>query len=202
MILDLHTHTQQRSLCSHVSEKALIKRAIDMGLNGIAITDHNALVSPEKLKELNENYHPFLIFKGIEISLMTRQRWQDFLVIGLDNPVLERTEWDYKHLVDWVRKNKGWICWAHPFRYCQDMPPEIAQIPPDAMEICSTNIHERTVPLIRQWAEKLDCKLVGVSDAHYLEDVGYHTIRLSRPVATNQELVLLLKNREFEIEGK
>jgi len=63
--LDLHIH-------SHYSEdaigtpKEIIKYAIKMGLNGIAITDHNTVKGGLKAEEIKPN--DFIVIPGIEIS--------------------------------------------------------------------------------------------------------------------------------------
>ena len=199
MIIDLHCHTIERSACSIVGEEAIIRRAVRLGLGGVAFTDHGCLPPPGRLEELNRKYHPFRVFAGIEISVFTTEKWQDFLVIGLNDPVLESTEWTYPGLMKYVRQKGGWAALAHPFRYRPDLPREIMDDPPDALEMYSTNIKPGLASRIAATAEKWGCQVIGASDAHTLEDVGYRTIVLSRPAASDAELLVQLKNGAFQV---
>ena len=202
MRLDLHCHTKERSNCSHVSEEALIRRAIRLGLDGVAFTDHNLLPPPGSLAELNRKYRPFQVFTGIEISLMTTESWQDFLVLGLSDSILETTAWTYPKLLKWVRRNKGWIAMAHPFRYRRNMPQEVIDDPPDALEMYSTNIDPASSLRIEAVAREMGCQVIGTSDAHLLEEVGYYTLVLSQTVTSEAELVVQLKKGAFQMKKR
>jgi predicted metal-dependent phosphoesterase TrpH len=195
--LDLHCHTRERSGCSSISEEALVRRAIRLGLAGVAFTDHHRLPPPGRLEELNGKHHPFRVFTGIEISIYTAGGLQDFLVIGVNDPALEAPGWTYVRLRKHVRDRGGWIAWAHPFRYSPHLPREIRDNPPDALEICSTNIKPALAPRIEAAAREWGCQVIGSSDAHFLEEVGYSVISLSQPVASEAELVARLKKGAF-----
>ncbi len=41
MIMEMHCHSREHSPCSRVSAVALVRRAFDQGLQGIALTDHH-----------------------------------------------------------------------------------------------------------------------------------------------------------------
>jgi histidinol phosphatase-like PHP family hydrolase len=152
------------------------------------------------LEELNRKYHPFRVFTGIEISIFTDEWWQDFLVIGLDDPGLESADLTYAKLAKRVRRNNGWLAWAHPFRYRSNLPQEILDDPPDALEMYSTNIRPVLVPRIEATAREWGCPVIAASDAHTLEDVGSRTIVLSQPVTTDAELVVQLKKGAFQVK--
>jgi histidinol phosphatase-like PHP family hydrolase len=199
MLIDLHCHTRERSSCSIASEEALIRRAIAGGLGGVAFTDHNRLPPPGRLAELNKKFSPFRIFTGIEINVLTTAGWQDFLAIGVDDPILEYEDWTCASLVKWVRRNNGWIALAHPFRYRPDMPREIIDNPPDALEMYSTNIDPKLSSRILATAKEWGCQVIGTSDAHTLDEVGYRTISLSQPVASDAELIVQLKKGAFQV---
>ena len=202
MKIDLHTHTRQRSACSRLDEEFLVQCSISSGLEGIVFTDHGELPPKKTLARLNDKYHPFHIFTGIEISILMDSGpsygYQDFVVVGLGDPILGG-DWSYDSLLKWVRNNGGWISLAHPFRYNDVFPQEIKDDPPDAVELYSSHITDKLVPRIRLLAEELGCPVVGVSDAHVAEDVGYSAVNLAAPVASDAELVRELKKGAFEI---
>ena len=41
--IDLHTHTREVSSCSYLPMEELIARAMAMGLDGVAVTDHSRI---------------------------------------------------------------------------------------------------------------------------------------------------------------
>ena len=62
MKLDLHTHTKHSD--GELSVKGNIERAKELGLNGIAITDHDNIDSWKEIDKIND----FLVIKGVELS--------------------------------------------------------------------------------------------------------------------------------------
>ena len=193
----------QRSSCSFLEEELLIKHSIESGLDGIVFTDHGRLPPKGSLGRLNDKYHPFRVFTGIEITILmdTHQfyDYQDFIVVGLDDPILEY-DWSYDKLLPWVRTRGGWIALAHPFRYNNTLPRAIMDNPPDAVELYSPHIRAALIPRIKLLAEELGCQVVGVSDAHQARDVGYSAVKLARAVASDAELAAELKKGAFEVE--
>ena len=192
----------QRSSCSYLEEELLIELSIKSGLDGIVFTDHGRLPPKGRLVKLNDKYHPFRVFTGIEITILmdTRQfyDYQDFIVVGLDDRILE-SDWSYDRLLQWVRTKGGWIALAHPFRYSNTMPRAIMDNPPDAVELYSPHIRAALIPQIKLLAEKLGCQVVGVSDAHQARDVGYSAVKLARSAASDAELAAELKKGAFEV---
>ena len=202
MKVDLHCHTMQRSYCSSLDEELLIEHSIRSGLDGIVFTDHGRLPPSKNLERLNDKYHPFRVFVGIEITiLMDSSRfydYQDFIVVGLGNRIME-SSWSYDKLLKWVRTNGGWISLSHPFRYNNILPQAIMDNPPDALELYSTHIRAGLLSKIKVLAEKLGCQVVGVSDAHHVRDVGYSAVNLVKSVASDAGLVAELKKGAFEL---
>lgn len=93
---DNHTHTEYSNLrlldCIN-KPKNLIDKAIEFGLSGIAITDHEALCAHMKVnqiaKEYREKYPDFTIALGNEIYLTetreTGQKYYHFILIAKDS---------------------------------------------------------------------------------------------------------------------
>ena len=79
---EVHSHTHYSNLrlldCINRPE-ALVKRAVELGLAGIAITDHEALCSHIELNMLQKDYPDFKIALGNEIYLVNeRKNGQDY----------------------------------------------------------------------------------------------------------------------------
>ncbi len=67
MLIDLHCHTQPRSQCSALSTTELIQRARERGLDGVCLTEHDALWPPAEIRALNES-SGFLVLSGVELT--------------------------------------------------------------------------------------------------------------------------------------
>jgi predicted metal-dependent phosphoesterase TrpH len=169
MRIDLYVHTLERSSCAQASEDAQILAAIDQGLDGLAITDHERLVSQAHIAMLNRKYAPFRVFGGVEISL---QEGEHALVLGVHIPVLERTMWTYPELHALVRERGGWLAIAHPFRFGPSISVDIERYPPDALEGCSINVPLHQADHIREIAADLGIQVICNSDAHHTRHIG------------------------------
>lgn len=147
----------------------MIRAAQAAGLDALVFTDHHRLVPAARLVELNDQYAPFRVYSGIEIT--TREN-EDCLVIGVQDPILEQKAWDYASLVQFVRQKQGFIVLAHPFRYGSKIKVDLAANPPDAIEVRSQNTPRDREEEIRQIARQLNLALVTNSDAHSTATVG------------------------------
>lgn len=63
MKIDLHTHTTYSD--GDLDINGNVKRASELGLDGIAITDHDNI---DSWNEIDQNKYPILVIKGVELS--------------------------------------------------------------------------------------------------------------------------------------
>jgi DNA polymerase-3 subunit alpha len=94
MRCDIHNHTRYSNLRLRdalPTPKQLIDKAIDLGLNGIAITDHEALSAHPKAnmyaQEIQEKYPDFKVMLGNEIYLVNERpsdKHYHFILIAKD----------------------------------------------------------------------------------------------------------------------
>lgn len=166
--LDLHVHAAERSACATSYEEDQIRSAIAAGMQGMAFTDHFALVERGRLVDLNRRYAPFRIYSGIEI---TADR-EDWLVLGLHDPGLQREDWHYMDLANYVHQRGGFIALAHPFRYARTIQADIESHPPDGIEFRSFNTPAAREDEICVLANRLGITLLSNSDAHHAGKVG------------------------------
>jgi predicted metal-dependent phosphoesterase TrpH len=193
MKIDLHVHTKERSACGKASEEEQIQAAIAAGLDAIVFTDHHRLAPLERLEALNQQYAPFQIFGGIEISA----QGEDFLVLGMRHPDLESPNWTYPDLYQFVRQQGGYIAMAHPFRFRANIELDIDQYVPDAIEARSHNTPADKEIHIREIAIRLGVPVLFNSDAHTTERLGTYYIQLDNDPANEQELIASLKAGQF-----
>ncbi|MEJ5309632.1 MAG: PHP-associated domain-containing protein [Anaerolineae bacterium] len=194
MKIDLHVHSSERSTCARSREEEQIQAAIACGLDAMVFTDHGRLVPQTHLNALNQEYAPFRIFGGIEITVEERE---DLLVFGVHDPALESLRWTYPALHAFVRERGGWIALAHPFRYHTDIVIDIVQYPPDALEGCSTNVASLNRPRIRQTAQQLGIPVVCNSDAHVTHSFGVGYNLLNEEPGDEAHLVRILRAGAF-----
>jgi predicted metal-dependent phosphoesterase TrpH len=194
MKIDLHVHSRERSECGKAPEEEQIRAAINAGLDALVFTDHHRPVSPERLAELNGKYAPFRIFGGAEITT----DGEDFLVLGIQDSALESHEWDYASLHAFVRKHKGFIALAHPFRFHDDIKVDLERLVPDAIEIRTPNTPERQEEHIREIAMQLHIPTLCNSDSHTTERIGRYYNVLPRTPSDERALIAMLKSGQFE----
>jgi histidinol phosphatase-like PHP family hydrolase len=195
--IDLHVHTKERSPCAKDSDEEMIRAAIDRGLDGLAFTDHGRLVPRQRLSELDEQYAPFCVFGGIELSISG----EDLLVLGLDDSVLEEYEWTYPELHAFVLGQGGYLVLAHPFRFRDTVDVDIETYPPDAIELHSMNIRASDEGRICALAERLNLRLLCNSDAHRALDIGRFFNVLPRAPQDSAGLVEILQVDDFQCDS-
>lgn len=188
MKIDLHVHASERSGCAIASTEIQVRAAIAARLDAIAFTDHHRLVPRSHLAELNQQYSPFKIYTGIEI---TSER-EDWLVLGVNDPRLEREDWRYSDLAGYVRNLGGFIILAHPFRYAPQINTNLEANPPDGIEISSYNTSPTREEDIRLFAARHGLALFSNSDAHSSNRFGKYYNEVSYLPATDLELLQLL----------
>jgi len=194
MKIDLHVHTQARSECARSSTDEMILAAVDRGLDGLVISDHDRLVPTEDLAYLNAKYAPFRIFGGIEITT----RGEHVLVLGVQDEALEDRWWAYPDLHTFVQERGGFLALAHPFRFNpRRLEVDIERFPTHALELYSHNTPQRAEARIREMAAQLDVSLLSNSDAHHSSEIGSYYNVLDREPDDIGALVRVLKEGAF-----
>jgi histidinol phosphatase-like PHP family hydrolase len=186
--VDLHVHANERSECATATTEIQIRAAIAAGLDAIAFTDHHRLVPKSQLIELNQRFAPFKIYTGIEITCED----EDFLVLGVHDPHLERDNWRYADLVTHVRRLGGFMILAHPFRYNPGLKVNLEGLPPDGIEISSYNTDPARAEEICGIAARFNLALFSNSDAHSSTRFGTYFNEIPALPSTDRELVQLL----------
>lgn len=193
MKIDLHVHCRERSICCKSSQKAQVEAAIAAGLDAIVFTDHHRLAPGDKLADLNQKYAPFRVFGGIELNVTG----EDILVLGIQDPILETKKFTYPELHAFVRERDGFMAVAHPYRFHPDIKLPLAEYPPDAIEVCSSNTRPEMLAEIVVLARQLNISPLSNSDAHAATTIGhYYNVLDSTPV-NEAELIDLLKQGNF-----
>lgn len=189
MKIDFHVHSSERSACGQAGEVEQVKAAVAAGLDAVVFTDHGKLVPADRLNLLNQQFAPFHVFGGIEISLE-----EDILVIGLQERKLEKAQWTYPELHAYTRQYGGYLILAHPFRYHPGIYVDIEQYRPDGIEIYSANTPTSWQARIRELSQKHQINLFSNSDAHKTSSLGLFYNELPGYPDLDRELVQVLRS--------
>ena len=176
----------------------MICAAIEVGLDGMAFTDHHRLVPAEHLADLNRKYAPFRIFTGVEISVI---EGEDVLVLGVYDSALESLDWRYPALHAFVRRREGFLVLAHPFRFHDQIALDLERYPIDGIEVHSKNMSGENVPAIRDTIRRFGLRPLCNSDAHGVEDVGVYYNHLVHSAWDDGMLLELLRAGEYACQG-
>jgi predicted metal-dependent phosphoesterase TrpH len=195
MKFDLHMHTRRYSPDSEIDPFALVRRAREIGLDGIVITEHDRLWPERELDELRRAAPGLVVLGGVEVS----GRGGDLLCYGVTSLFELRPGMPWGELCQEVALQGGAAVAAHPYRWGQDFDQLLAEQRPDltGLEMMSNNMD----PDIRQKAAGLlerhpTYATLGNSDAHELDVVGACYTEFDAVIRTSADLVAAIRGRK------
>jgi predicted metal-dependent phosphoesterase TrpH len=208
MHIDLHIHTSPRSPCSNLDPLELIQEAKRLGLDGICLTEHQVVWSPDEVNNLEEN--GIKIFRGNEFT--TNQG--DILVFGFEKDIKELLT--IQELRNEVKATQGFMIAAHPFRGFKTFGIGQLQMTVeqacerkmfdfvDAIEIKNGRLSDEENDMAMKVAAQLGLPGTAGSDAHSLDEVGKWVTEFEKELQNEQELVEELRAGRFTImnEGR
>jgi len=165
MKLDLHVHTGH-SRDSSGSVKEILKACKVSGMDGLAVTDHNAI---EGALEAHSLAAPegLLIVRGVEVS----SREGHILALGVKELVprgLPAAE-----TIERIHALGGIAIAAHPLRHPSGVGRRVASSAKfDAIETINAASSPRTNRATAAIAEHRSLPVTGGSDAHRIEELG------------------------------
>lgn len=166
-VLDVHTHGYERSLDSGASTGAIVARAAERGLDGICLTDHNAVCSEADALALSERYEVGVI-PGMEVGTDIGH----VIVFGLDrfHPELVHIE----QLRRICLAEGAAMVWAHPMREMSLPRPNWDDLPRlfEALEVLNGDHTDSVDDYFADLADRLGIGRTGGSDAHSVQAVG------------------------------
>jgi predicted metal-dependent phosphoesterase TrpH len=187
MKFDLHLHTSRHSPDSIMPPQLMVRRAREIGLDGVVITEHDWLWTEDELDELRAAEPGLVVLAGIEVT--TRQG--HFLAYGVTDPFAVPNGIDVTDLCHEVHRQGGAVVAAHPYRWNQPFDDILREQRPDldGLELMSNNMDADT----RRRAAELNGRLrlagLGNSDAHRVETLGCCYTEFGAPVRDLCDLV-------------
>jgi predicted metal-dependent phosphoesterase TrpH len=160
---DLHVHTTF-SKDSIITPKELILYAKQVGLNAVAVTDHNSLEGAFKIAKEND----FLVIPGMEVSSIHGH------IVALN--VAERVPRDLSadDTVECIHKAGGIAIACHPFAWLKGSVGKYVTAKFDAVEAVNASAFPFGIASKKavELAERLKLPSVAGTDAHYGPVIG------------------------------
>lgn len=194
--IDLHIHTSYGSPCGYMTPFEAIRRARELGLNGICLTEHDYVWDQDTVHRLADE-NQFLVIGGAEVGTDCGH----ILVFGLHGSV--RNVVKAKDLRSRVSEVDGVMIAAHPLReeysLFRPMPTieEVACLPVlqvvDAVEVYNGHSAAPEREFTRQVATHLNLPHTGGSDAHSVLGVGNCYTVFEKEITCERELIEEIK---------
>ena len=178
----MHIHSSFSS-CSVINIPQLMERAIEIGLDGICITDHDT-TDAKSIIEDSVDCSGICIIVGIEYTTTKG----DFLVFGPVEYIPKGL--DAENLLRWINREGGVAIPAHPFR--EDRPVDINILGSSKV---IEGLNGRNKPheneLCNKWLDRRGngMKIIGGSDAHTIEEVGRIVTVFKKNIYSIEDLI-------------
>lgn len=199
MIIDMHMHTARHSDCSRLSPETMAATALERGIDGIVITDHDYLWPDDEIEALQTQFPSLKILRGIEVSTAQGHALAyglspaETTQLYLQMPLAELTQ--IVHSVD------GIVVLAHPTRYDDDIPSEVYHSDIDGVEALSLNVRMYMERAIQSLSSQLDVPCIAGTDAHAADAVGFYGTDFDDPIRTEKDLVAAVKAQAYSVYG-
>ncbi len=195
MRLDLHNHTRH-SPDSKVDPAALVHRARALGLDGIAITDHNSVAGVRAAIDAAADLPGFLVIPATEVSTAEGH----VLAFGVSDPIPR--DLAPSETVERIVAAGGVAVAAHPYRFWSGLGER------STLSAKFAAYEVRNARTLRAGNERADrlaegqrVGRTGGSDSHFLDEVGRAFAVLDRGPSTLDDVLQSIGARETRAEG-
>lgn len=195
MRIELHSHSAEKSPCSNLPAKELVRLVENEGMDGIILTDHHYLWTDEELAELRLNSGvatSFLILSGQEVFTSD---FGDVLVYGAQVSFSQRIS------LAVMRKEApdAALVWAHPYRGInRPNELELFHINLDAIEIINSHHRpEANAKAINDWRTWGFTATSG-TDIHSADIPYFYPTVIDASVTSIADLVAALKRGDCQ----
>ena len=182
MLVDLHTHTRVYSRCSALTPEALVRAARDRGLDAVCITEHDALWTPDEVRQVAESMS-FPVFRGMEVTTEVGH----VLVFGLSHHDPAMATLHELHRI--VRAEGGLMFLAHPGRRYGTLPPADLTAYFDSVEAQNGTEGMLQNDAAASLARNMRLPGIGGSDSHSVREVGVCATRFDQTFETEDAFI-------------
>jgi predicted metal-dependent phosphoesterase TrpH len=193
MKFDMHVHTTRHSPDSMLDPPALLRRAREVGLDGVVITEHDWLWTEEELAEPRGQAPDLVLLAGIEVTA----REGHFLVYGVHNPFAVPKGIGVAQLCREVHRQGGAVVAAHPFRWGQPFDAILREERPelDGIEVMSNNMDADCRRRAAEVRRGRPLAGLGNSDAHAADVLAVCYTEFDGTIRDMRDLVDAIRSR-------
>jgi predicted metal-dependent phosphoesterase TrpH len=184
MEVDLHMHSMY-SPDSRSRPERIARRAVEIGLGAIAVTDHNSWKGTEAVRKVAPS--TLLVVPGAEL----KTERGDLLALFVEEEIRTRV---FADAVDEIRARGGIAIVPHPGDAPKMRKEDIALA--DGVEVFNATLHAEQNARSAAYADELGKPGIGVSDAHMVREVGNGATRIPDCSDVEEVRNVLLKNPE------
>jgi predicted metal-dependent phosphoesterase TrpH len=167
--IDLHVHSKY-STDNDADPEETVLRAIELGLHGVAFTEHYYYGASEAVEVLKDKYRDsIMIFRGVEFSTTEGH----CLIFGVDTDRLGTKYAPVTEVIRFVSEAGGVVIPSHPYRPGTSLGDLVRSVNGiTGLEGCNgANMHAYNVKAIAT-AKDMKLPYTGGSDAHAPREVG------------------------------
>jgi len=198
MKFDFHIHSKF-STDSKLEPEEIIEHAVSIGLDGIAITDHNTMdgfLAASKIKQ-----DKLWIVAGQEISTEIGH----VIALFADDFIEGRIFLD---VIENIKSKNGLAVLAHPYKFPNCFLSDDVVEKVDAIEVFN---YRNNLPFpflenfkARKLADKFNIPGLASSDAHIIEDIGKALSVVTQEIdkTSNFDLKKAILDKQIEVQGK
>lgn len=198
LVFDIHLHTDYYSGCSVISPEELIQRAVEIHLDGIAITEHGIRWPDDKFDELRRlaDPHGLILINGQEVHTYSTKSGMEgeFLVFGGKKSL--GSDFAAQELVERVHGEGGILIAAHPYKWSRHgkqryygAGDRVYELELDAIELYHPDHDEESLQKVRQAMTKLGLPGTGGSDAHQVHAIGSCVTIFENEVRSEEDFI-------------
>jgi predicted metal-dependent phosphoesterase TrpH len=190
MLIDLHTHTRVRSPCSALTPDALVRAAKARGLDGVCITEHDAVWPLDEITALAARMD-FVVLRGMEVTTEVGH----VLVFGLDRHDPSMAVLDTLHR---VAHSEGALMYlAHPSRRYGTLPPADLSAYFNSVEAQNGTEGLLQNDAATHIAANMRLPGIGGSDSHSVREVGVCATEFDAHVHDEQAFLAALRSGAY-----
>ena len=190
-LIDLHCHTRRFSACSALTPDALVRAAKARGLDGVCITEHDALWPLADIEALALEMD-FIVLRGMEVTTEVGH----VLVYGMDAYHSEMATLDALHRI--VRSEGALMYLAHPSRRYGTLPPDDLAAYFDSVEAQNGTEGRLQNEGAGRIAGGLRLPGIGGSDSHSAREVGVCATAFDGEIADETGFLAALRGGAYQ----
>ncbi|MCE5213118.1 MAG: PHP domain-containing protein [Methanobacterium sp.] len=190
MIIDPHIHSKYSGDATPTPAE-IIKRSRKIGLDAIAIADHNSFKGSEVAMKEAKNMDDLLVLPAMEVTTSKGH----IVALGINEELVKGMS--PERTIDEIRSQGGIAVVPHPFvRYREGLCDYVKDLDIDAIE----TLNSRYILGLSNWqAKKLALKRgipqIGSSDAHFLDAVGSCVTEIEADFTTDSVIKTILSGK-------